>query len=167
MTSYAKLMLVAMLVAFSPALVQAKDTAPTGAAQADALVSPSVEVEAAFGTWLSTLSSGTPEAMTALYADDAILLATLDNTPLKTQETRKAYFTKLMSNKGLKATVGEKHMQLFGDTAIVSGTWTFSFEQDGKTAEIPARYNFVFHKPAQGGTWKVVNMHSSKLPNAN
>lgn len=121
------------------------------------------EVDAAFASWRTALSSGKAENVVKLYDKDAILLATLAAKPLTTQEQRTKYFTGLTSKPKLTATVNEKHIRLLDeDNAVVSGIYTFSFEEAGKTVEIPARYSFVYEK--NNGNWMIVEHHSSKVP---
>jgi len=121
------------------------------------------EVNAAFSNWRKALSSGKAENVVNLYAKDAILLATLAAKPLTTQEQRTEYFTKLTAKTKLTATVNEEHVKLLDEhNAVISGLYTFRFEEAGKTIEIPARYSFVFEK--ENGQWMIVEHHSSKVP---
>ena len=121
------------------------------------------EVDAAFTSWRTALSSGKAENVVKLYDKDAILLATLAAKPLTTQEQRTEYFTGLTAKPKLTATVNDKHIRLLDeDDAVVSGIYTFSFEEAGKTVEIPARYSFVYEK--ENGKWMIVEHHSSKVP---
>lgn len=121
------------------------------------------EVNAAFANWRKALSSGKADNIVKLYDKDAILLATLAAKPLTTQEARTEYFTKLTAKQKLTATVDEEHTKLLDEnSAVLSGLYTFRFEEGGKTVEIPARYSFVFEK--EDGQWMIVEHHSSKLP---
>jgi len=45
---------------------------------------------------------------------------------------------------------------------VISGLYTFSFEEDGKMVSIPARFSFVYEK--ENGKWLIVEHHSSKVP---
>ena len=62
-----------------------------------------------------------------------------------------------------KATVkfGEL-IHVYGDTAIDTGYYTFSYTKDGETKSIPARYSFTFVK--DGNDCKIVDHHSSAMP---
>ena len=123
------------------------------------------EVDAAFAGWRTALASGKAENVVKLYDKDAVLLATLAAKPLTTQEERTAYFAKLTAKPKLSATVDEAHVKLLDDdNAVVSGLYTFRFEEAGKTVEIPARYSFVYAK--ENGQWMIVEHHSSKVPQA-
>lgn len=121
------------------------------------------EVDAAFASWRAALSSGKAENVVKLYDKDAILLATLAAKPLTTQKDRTEYFTKLTAKAKLAATVTEEHVRLLDeDDAVVTGLYTFSFEEDGKKVEIPARFSFVYEK--ENGQWMIVEHHSSNVP---
>lgn len=121
------------------------------------------EVDAAFAQWRSALSSGKAENVVKLYDEDAVLLATLANEPITDQKARTAYFTNLTAKPKLSATVNKEFVKLLDDnSAIISGVYTFSFEDAGKTVQIPARYSFVYEK--EHGKWMIVQHHSSKMP---
>ena len=121
------------------------------------------EVQNAFNNWRSAISSEDPQKIVDLYEKDAVLLATLAEKPIKSQEDRLSYFKTLTANPNLKATVNEEYVRVLDDnTALVSGIYTFSFDKDGKTTEIPARYSFVFEKI--NDKWMIVEHHSSQMP---
>lgn len=121
------------------------------------------EVETAFANWRSALSSGKAENVVKLYDNDAILLATLAAKPITTQQQRTEYFTTLTAKPKLTATVDEEYVTLLDeDSAVVSGLYTFRFEDAGKTVAIPARYTFVYEK--KHGQWMILEHHSSKVP---
>jgi len=123
------------------------------------------EVHAALQQWTEALGNGHDEtAVTALYEKDATLLATLDPKPLETPAEIAAYFHKLTQNPELKAMVHSEKIDLFGDAAVASGLYTFSYRKDGRLVELPARYTFVYRKTPDG--WAIVRHHSSALPEA-
>jgi hypothetical protein len=51
---------------------------------------------------------------------------------------------------------------VYGDTAVNTGYYTFSYTKDGETKSIPARYSFTYVK--DGNDWKIVDHHSSAMP---
>ncbi len=123
------------------------------------------EVNAAFAEWRAALASGDAQNVVQLYDEDAILFATLEPRPLTTQRERTRYFTKLTAKPKLTATVDQKNIQILDDEyALVSGLYTFRFEQDGKMVAVPARYSFVYEK--EDGRWVILEHHSSKVPQA-
>ena len=63
-----------------------------------------------------------------------------------------------------KATVkfGDQLIRVYGDTAVNTGYYTFSYTKDGETKAIPARYSFTYVK--EGNDCKIVDHHSSAMP---
>src|SRR5262249_39682464 len=63
-----------------------------------------------------------------------------------------------------KATVkfGDQLIRVYGNTAVNSGYYTFSYTKDGETKSIPARYSLTYVK--DGNDWKIVDHHSSAVP---
>ena len=63
-----------------------------------------------------------------------------------------------------KATVkfGDQLIRVYGDTAVNTGYYTFSYTKDGETKSIPARYSFTYVK--DGNDCKIVDHHSSATP---
>jgi uncharacterized protein (TIGR02246 family) len=121
------------------------------------------DVSDAFAQWRTALSSGDPEKIVRLYDDKAVLLATLQATPITNQQDRLTYFKGLLARPELSATVTKQFINVLDEnTAVVSGLYTFEFQDGDKTVKIPARYSFVFEKGAKG--WLIVEHHSSKAP---
>ena len=52
--------------------------------------------------------------------------------------------------------------RVYGNTAVNTGYYTFSYTKDGETKSIPARYSFTYVK--DGNDWKIVDHHSSAVP---
>jgi len=65
---------------------------------------------------------------------------------------------------GHKVTFGDQLIRVYGNTAINTGYYTFSFVKDGEAKSIPARYSFVYVK--RSSDWKIVDFHSSAMPPA-
>jgi hypothetical protein len=59
---------------------------------------------------------------------------------------------------------GDQAIRVYGDTAVNSGTYTWSFTRDGVPRSLPARYSFTYVR--QAGRWMIVDHHSSVLPEA-
>jgi len=125
----------------------------------------SVPIEVATQNWATALSSNNPKKIADLYEPGAILYATFQNQ-LDTPAGIQGYFTKLMKHKNLTVKFDKQNIRMFGETALNSGLYTFSYTEDQgkleKVVKIPARYTFVFAHEADG--WKIVEHHSSVLP---
>ena len=118
------------------------------------------EIAGLFERWNAALQSGDPAEVVKLYASDAILLPTVSNRVRSDHAGIRDYFAHFLA-KGPRGVVDESHIRLFGDIAIHSGKYTFSFSKDpGKV--IGARFTFVYRRT--GARWLIVEHHSSVLP---
>jgi uncharacterized protein (TIGR02246 family) len=128
-----------------------------------ALASPRDQVKSAFTAWTEALSTGNAEAITSLYAKDAVLISTLSDDPITTPEQRLAYFESIMKLPNLSVRVNEQYLRLMGDNAaVISGLYTFEYENNGKIFTMPARFTFVFEM--DNGRWLIMDQHSSQMP---
>jgi hypothetical protein len=62
----------------------------------------------------------------------------------------------------LHVTFGEQLIRVYGNTAVNTGDYTFSYVEDGETKALRDRYSFTFVK--QGNDWMIVDHHSSAMP---
>jgi hypothetical protein len=51
---------------------------------------------------------------------------------------------------------------VYGNTAVNTGYYTFSYAKDGETKSLPARYSFTYVK--NGERCLIVDHHSSAMP---
>ena len=111
----------------------------------------------ALNTWIETMQTLNPDAVSALYTEDAQFWGTLAPELSTTPQSRLAYFQSFLNDKdGLSITLNDDTTtHSFVDTGLVSGSYVFSF---GGTS-IPARYSFTFN--AEG---KILHHHSSLIP---
>jgi uncharacterized protein (TIGR02246 family) len=135
------------------------------------LASPTIaddkaEVKAAIESWGKTVADGCtsdPNKIANLYAKDGVLWGTLSPAIRSDAAGIQGYF-KDACVKLPKLTVDFKDhlVRVYGNTAVDSGTYVFSFEKEGAKTELPARYTFVLVK--NGGQWQIVDHHSSAMP---
>jgi uncharacterized protein (TIGR02246 family) len=121
------------------------------------------EVAAAGEKWVAIFVDDNPDAILALYDDEAVLWGTLASTRLGGKQALRGYFE--MAFKALpghKVDFGDQLVRIFGDIAINTGYYTFSYVKDGEAHSLPARYSFVYRK--HGGSWLIVDHHSSAMP---
>jgi uncharacterized protein (TIGR02246 family) len=113
--------------------------------------------------WTTVFADNNPDTITALYAKDAVLWGTLSPTVRSDPAALKAYFVGAFQALP-KATVkfGDQLIRVYGDTAVNTGYYTFSYTKDGETKSIPARYSFTFVK--DGNDCRIVDHHSSAMP---
>lgn len=116
------------------------------------------EILKLFDEWNAALQIGDPGRVAEMYAADAILLPTISNKVRHDHEEIRDYF-ELFLAKGPKGVIDEANVRVFGDLAINSGLYTFSFA-DGSV--VAARFTFVYRR--SGDQWLIVEHHSSRMP---
>jgi hypothetical protein len=120
-------------------------------------------VTTAIERWATVFADNNPDTIVALYSKDAVLWGTLSPTVRSDPAALKAYFVGAFQALP-KATVkfGDQLIRVYGDTAVDTGYYTFSYTKDGETKSIPARYSLTFVK--EGNDCKIVDHHSSAMP---
>jgi uncharacterized protein (TIGR02246 family) len=128
-----------------------------------AMAGPQEEVAAAAQTWATVFADNNPDTMMPLYAKDGVLWGTLSPSVRSDPAAVKAYFVGAFQALP-RATVkfGDQLIRVYGNTAVNTGYYTFSYMKDGETKSIPARYSFTYVK--DGNDWKIVDHHSSAVP---
>ena len=128
-----------------------------------AAAGPKEDVATAGEEWAKVFAENNPDTIMALYAKDGVLWGTLSPTVRSDPAGLKAYFMGAFQALP-KATVkfGDQLIRVYGDTAVNTGYYTFSYTKDGETKSIPARYSFTYVK--DGNDWKIVDHHSSAVP---
>jgi hypothetical protein len=124
---------------------------------------PQEAVARAVEKWTTVFAENNPDSIMALYSKDAVLWGTLSPTVRSDPAALKAYFVGAFQALP-KATVkfGDQLIRVYGDTAVNTGYYTFSYTKDGETKSIPARYSFTFVK--DGSDCRIVDHHSSAMP---
>lgn len=115
-------------------------------------------IVALFEEWNTALQTGEPRNLTALYESNAILLPTISNQVRHNHEEIEDYFIHFLA-KGPKGVINESNIRTFGNIAINSGIYTFTFS-DGNSVQ--ARFTYVYRW--NGQRWLIVEHHSSALP---
>ena len=124
---------------------------------------PQEDVAAAAANWTQVLAENDPDKMLPLYAEDAVLWGTLSSSVRADRTGMRDYFvTAFKVLPALKVTFGDQKIRVYDNTAVNTGTYTFSYVKDGETKTLPARYSFTYVK--RGDTWLVVDHHSSAMP---
>jgi uncharacterized protein (TIGR02246 family) len=126
---------------------------------------PKEDVAAAASTWAGMLGEDDPDKVLPLYSDDAVLWGTLSPTVRADRLALRDYFvTAFRVLPGLRVAFGDQLIRVYGDTAVNTGYYTFSYVKDGETKNLPARYSFTYVK--RGDNWLIVDHHSSAMPPA-
>jgi uncharacterized protein (TIGR02246 family) len=116
------------------------------------------DILALFEKWNKALQVGDPAKIADLYESNAILLPTVSNQVRHTQAEREDYFVHFAA-KGPNGKIDEANVRTYGDIAINSGIYTFTFKDGNR---VQARYTFVYRW--NGQTWKIIEHHSSQMP---
>jgi hypothetical protein len=95
---------------------------------------PQAAVAGAVEKWTTVFAENNPDTMLPLYSKDAVLWGTLSPTVRSDPAGLKAYFVAAFQALP-KATVkfGDQLIRVYGDTAVNTGYYTFSFTKDGET----------------------------------
>ena len=126
---------------------------------------PKEDVAAATSTWAAALGEDDPDKVLPLYSDDAVFWGTLSPTVRADRAALRDYFvTAFKVLPGLKVAFGDQLIRVYGNTAVNTGYYTFSYVKDGETKSLPARYSFTYVK--SGENWLIVDHHSSAMPSA-
>ena len=110
-----------------------------GLAVPSAMAGPQEDVAAATDKWATVFADNNPDAILVLYAKDGVLWGTLSPTVRSDPSGLKAYFVGAFQALP-KATVkfGDQLIRVYGNTAVNTGYYTFSYTKDGETKSIPA-----------------------------
>ena len=121
------------------------------------------DVAAATAKWAEVFVLDDPDPILDLYDKEGVLWGTISATRRDDPAAIRDYFVKAFKAlPGHKVAFGDQLIRVYGNTAINTGYYTFSFVKDGNPTSLPARYSFVYLK--RNGAWKIVDHHSSKMP---
>jgi uncharacterized protein (TIGR02246 family) len=141
-------------------------TLAIGAVASPAWADDEADVTAAMNRWGEYLAKGSPEEpgeILSLYAEDGVLWGTLSTTRRDDPAAIRDYFVNAYTAlPSLTVTFEDPHIRIYGDTAVNTGSYTFSYEKDGQMRTLPARYSFTLVE--RNGSWLIVDHHSSAMP---
>ncbi len=105
--------------------------------------------------WRGEFTSGDPERLSALYADDATLIATNDGKPYKGKAAIRSYYKDLLAKHPALSIKPSSLMPGCG-TATISGpvVYRISGERKGTRTLLGGRYSVDFG--FLNGTWRIV-----------
>lgn len=119
------------------------------------------EVRALFDRWNDALATGDPKKVTACYAEKAVLLPTVSDSPRTTQAMIEDYFTSFLKRKPA-GVIKKGYISIGANWAQDAGVYQFTMGDDG--SKVLARYSFVYVH--EDGDWKISHHHSSVMPEA-
>lgn len=121
------------------------------------------EIAAQFGLWNEALQTGDAGQVAKLYAPDATLLPTISNEVRQTPHAIQDYFEEFLELKP-RGTILSQKIRLFGDVATNSGIYKFLLSDQDEDRVVVARFSFVYTRDGDG--WKIIEHHSSMMPEA-
>lgn len=147
----------AIAAAVIAAPAHAKSKAPKCAAVTQA------DVEGLFKQFNDAWATKNPDTVTNLFTKDAVLLATVSNTPRTDHAGIRDYFVGFLKPSPV-GTINTSTIKLGCNTAARLGTWTVTVTDaaTGVKTDIKARYSFLYR--IEDGKWKIDHLHSSMMP---
>ncbi|MBV6701706.1 SgcJ/EcaC family oxidoreductase [Kitasatospora aureofaciens] len=121
------------------------------------------QIAALFDQWNAALATGDANRVADLYAPDAVLLPTVSAEIRTDRAGIVDYFKHFLESKPV-GRIQERFIDILDRTnAVDTGLYQFTLtNQDGSKTKVNARYTFVYE--LRGGTWLIINHHSSELP---
>lgn len=132
--------------------------APAGSVLAQTS-SSAADVLAAERRWSESLVKADVESLTSLYADDLVYVHNGGNVETKAQ------FLDRIKKGGLKyqkVELVDPKVRLYGDTAVVNGTFNVAVQVDGQPVNNSVVYMHVYAR--QGGAWRLVAHQTTRVP---
>ncbi|MFC8430727.1 SgcJ/EcaC family oxidoreductase [Streptomyces sp. NPDC057253] len=122
------------------------------------------EIAGLFTTWNAALQTGDAHKVADLYAKDAVLLPTVSNQVRTDRAGIVDYFEHFLQNKPVGKKVRTIVNVLDTNSAIDTGVYEFTLTdpKTGAKRVVEARYTYEYEK--RHGQWKIVNHHSSAMP---
>jgi uncharacterized protein (TIGR02246 family) len=151
----------AVVATATPAL--AKDHRKHKMAKMSCAAATQADVEGLFGKFNSAWATKDPAIVTKLFARDAVLLATVSNTPRTDPAAIQDYFVSFLKGSPV-GTVNSSTVKIGCNEAYRVGTWTVTLTnpETGAKQDVKARFSFIYG--LEDGQWKIRHLHSSMMP---
>ena len=111
--------------------------------------------------WQQALSSGDAGRVTRLYDKDAVLWGTLSPVIRNTPGLIREYFERFATLQDISVNFHDEEIRQYGELAVNTGYYEFSWKDNGSLVRVPARYTFVYLKQDE---WMIIDHHSSVVP---
>lgn len=122
----------------------------------------SQEISESMARWSSSFAEDTSKNICSLYDEKASLWGTLSVIKRDNASLIKDYFDKVFKYSNRSVAFTESNIRLFGNIAISSGMYTFSWFNNNVKVTTAARFSFVYIN--KGGYWFIIEHHSSSIP---
>ncbi|WP_205421048.1 SgcJ/EcaC family oxidoreductase [Sphingomonas mesophila] len=124
---------------------------------------PANAADALFERFNSAWATKNPDTVTDLFAKDAVLLATVSNTPRTTRAAIRDYFVGFLKNSPV-GTVDSSTVKVGCNSVARMGTWTVLLTNPETGAKTPVKARYTFLYVPEGKEWKIAHLHSSMMP---
>ena len=121
------------------------------------------EVQGLFGLWNDALATLDSDKVAKRYANNALLLPTVSDSPRNSYDSIKDYFDTFLTKKP-QGEILESFVQIgdCGKWAQDNGIYEFTMGATGD--KVKGRYTFVYTKADGDDEWKIAHHHSSQMP---
>ena len=122
-----------------------------------------VQLDQQFAAFNASWASKSPDAVAALFDNDAVLLATVASVPRTDPAGIRDYFVKFLKGSPV-GRIDTSAIKSGCNWALRMGTWTVTMSDSatGAKTEVKARYTFLYQ--FEDGKWRIEHLHSSVLP---
>jgi uncharacterized protein (TIGR02246 family) len=121
------------------------------------------QLDAQFAAFNQAWATKNPDTVTALFDDDAVLLATVANVPRTDPAGIRDYFVKFLKGSPV-GRIETSTIKSGCNWALRAGTWTVTLTDaaTGTKTDVRARYSFLYQY--EDGQWRIEHLHSSAMP---
>lgn len=130
---------------------------------AQCVVPTAADLDAQFTRFNDAWKTKNPDTVTAMFDNDAVLLATVASRPRTTLADIRDYFVSFLKNSPV-ARIDTSTIKAGCNWALRAGTWTVALTNldTGAKSDVNARYTFLYQYDA--GVWEIEHLHSSVFP---
>lgn len=130
---------------------------------AQCVVPTQADLDGQFDRFNAAWATKNPDTVTALFDNDAVLLATVAARPRTTPADIRDYFVSFLKNSPV-GRIDTSTIKTGCNWALRAGTWTVTLTNPdtGAKTDVKARYSFLYQYDA--GVWEIEHLHSSVLP---
>ena len=121
------------------------------------------QVESLFTDFNKAWATKNPDTVTALFDNDAVLLATVASRPRTTPADIRDYFVSFLKGSPV-GRIDTSTIKAGCNWAMRAGTWTVTLTNadTGAKTDVNARYTFLYQYDA--GVWEIEHLHRSVVP---
>ena len=112
--------------------------------------------------WAVALNAHDIDQVVSFYDSEAVLWGTFARIRKTGSTSLKEYFLKLCSRDHMKVEFIDQDVRIYGEIALSSGVYAFSWKDGHRQIRVPARFSMSFRLDPEG--LKIIDHHSSLFP---